>query len=96
MTHQCEQKDCKHDEVKFCVHCQKVYCVKCGKEWAEPCKLNHDYNPLINWTYYNPPSVTIPPSPSWIPPYVVICQTADSQGQTIAGTLNKLQSLNHL
>ena len=83
MAHQCEQKDCKHDEVKFCTRCQKVYCMKCGKEWAEPCQLNH-YQPqpiktfaICLSVYSGCPQPYIAP---WLQPYVVTC---DTQGQTI-------------
>jgi hypothetical protein len=78
MAHQCEQKDCKHDEVKFCTHCQKIYCVKCGKEWAEPCQLNHYQPQPVNVLPYIYPYV--PSDAPYLPPYVVTC---DTQGQTI-------------
>ena len=91
MTHQCEQKNCKHESVKYCKDCQKVYCVKCGKEWTEPCQLNH-YQPL-QWVYPYQPTVTIPsPEPSISPcwpytpaTYSVTCQTGTTtiQGATL-------------
>jgi hypothetical protein len=41
ILHNCNQRDCKHEEVKYCPHCGKVYCVKCGREWEDKCTQNH-------------------------------------------------------
>jgi len=50
MVHQCEQKDCKHESVKYCPQCEKVYCEKCGREWEDKCTLNHFPNTFPAYT----------------------------------------------
>ena len=52
MTHQCDHRECKHENLKYCRDCKMVYCEDCRMEFKEtPIYIYDNYPVYQPWPY---------------------------------------------